>query len=115
MADTATPVEVMLSSLHDIRLPEMGWVEMTADVLVVIGLGIMGAWGLMHILAPFRSPKIQQPDPPGGNDIIVLLHQLRRVAPDRMHALHDRLYLRGQTPTADELRSILRECEARDV
>lgn len=102
----------MLASLRDIRLPETAAGGAAADALTVIGLAALAALICVAVLRLAFRPRVvtveETPAQLVGDAMalteadrrVVLLHILKRHAPERYQALSEGLYAPGQLDLA---------------
>ena len=104
MTDRARSEAAMLSSLHDIQLPELAPGGVAADIAVTVGLAALAALlvaGLLRLVSIKRGTRpqdglqaelIRLRSQPEAARRVALLHMLRERAPDRYARVKGALY-----------------------
>ncbi|MCY0096495.1 hypothetical protein [Hoeflea ulvae] len=120
MADDAVSAETMLVGLQDIRLPAEAPGGLAAELIAVIGLGLVLALAVSVLLKLVTRPP---PKPaaelaladriaalaalPEEDRALALLSLIRATAPDALPGLRASLYRRGGFPEAARLEAVL--------
>lgn len=120
MADRALTEEAVLAGLQDIRLPVDAPGGILAELLVVIGLGLLLALVLGMALRTLSRPRARTPgsatladrmarlsDLPDTERRLALLHLLKEVRPDAFKRLAAGLYRADGLPDAAMLEKAL--------
>lgn len=127
MEERGISTDDVFNALQDIRLPADASGGIVADLLAAFGLGLLLAWCLTFLLSlAARQPtgleeghtKSAEPGSDAGSDedrTVMLLHQLRRVAPVEAKRLARDIYAPGGTPDQETVRAALHRAERADA
>ncbi len=128
MEERRISTDDVLNALQDIRLPADASGGVAADLLAAFGLGLLLAWCLTFLLSLVAGrptslveeghTKAAEPGSDAGSDedrTVILLHQLRRVAPGEAKQLARDIYAPAGMPDAETVRAALHRAEKADA
>lgn len=127
MEDRGISTDDVLKALQDIRLPADASGGVVAELLAAFGLGLLLAWCLTFFLSlatgqstglkPGHTKPAELESDAGSDEdrTVILLHELRRVAPGEAKRLARDIYAPGGTPDPETVRAALNRAERADA